>query len=88
MPVVPSNTCELDQHCCLGVAVPGRMRYLHDRSVSYAWCVNNRHVLIDMGWSEEPLPRASSTCPWRSVPSASVRVTISLYLGNLTWRKD
>ena len=34
------------------------------------------------------LPRASSTCPDLSVPSGSVKETISLYLGNLTWAKD
>jgi hypothetical protein len=31
------------------------------------------------------LPRASRTCPERSVPSGSVRETISLNRGNLTY---
>ena len=33
-------------------------------------------------------PLASSTWPERSVPSGNVRDTISLYLGNLTWRSS
>ena len=35
---------------------------------------------------ETTVPLASRTCPDRSVPSGNVRDTISLYLGNLTWR--
>lgn len=31
------------------------------------------------------IPRASRTCPCLVVPSGSVKLTISLYLGNLTW---
>jgi hypothetical protein len=55
-------------------------RYLDDGAVTYVLESASAHCIESCA----SLPRASRTCPERSVPSGSVRETISLNRGNLT----
>lgn len=78
MPDVPSKTCVAisnvygSEFCRSGI--PGRLLGHLYAEISFCALMRDR----------ASLPRASRTCPERSVPSGSVRETISLKRGNLT----
>lgn len=77
MPEVPSKTCRI-----LAWSVSTRCHmYLNDGTIAWFFVLAQLSHLF----SSMLIPRASSTCPDRSVPSGSVSDTISLNLGNLTW---
>lgn len=61
-----------------------RRCYLHNRTTPYL-IIELAITVVDTIQDICP-PLASNTCPDLSVPSGNVNVTISLYLGNLTWQ--
>ena len=82
-PAVPSNT-----YIWVNTTASESFRssYLHNSSVSCNMSASNPSYMPFHSKSHSPL--ASRTCPDLCVPSASVKLTISLYLGNLTYTED
>jgi hypothetical protein len=60
---------------------PAQEPYLHNSPITYP----DSSAYTQLTHCSGHLPLASKTCPDLSVPSGSVKVTISLYLGNLTY---